>query len=185
MQTTENEILLEKNNIKLLKHAKNKFTLMFVLENKNIILSNAIGYDFIKPICYLNKDICENIQMQKVNDNEIILSMLFKHFFKDLGLPQFFIYFHVKKKTSGDNIIFNSQTLQSHTPDNVPIDSELVIVENGTIQCTIVSPHKINVVLDISVNILFDIPAFAENIVSLLVYKIIMRIKQFIENIRI
>ena len=108
-----------------------------------------------------------------------------KNLFEDLGLPQRFSYIHIHKFIEDNKIIFLSNSIKSHRPKDIPKDAELMEIENMSIECNISTNHKV----DFSLNINFDselhIPVFIEKIVGVIIVKILKRVKQFIENVRI
>jgi len=181
----DEEVLFNKNGLKLIKIQKNNYNLQFTMENNNIVLSKIIDFNLIKLIYDLNKDIYEKVNIEKMNENEAIVTMLMKHLFEDIGLPQRFSYTHINKLDEDNKIIFLSNSIKTSRPPSVPADSELMAIENMTIICDIITPHKVN----FSLNIIFEhdvtVPAFLEKIVGVIVGKIFKRVKQFIENVRI
>jgi len=181
----DKEFIFEKDGLRFLKIKKNFYNLLFTMENRNIILEKIIDFNLVNIIYELNKDIYEKMNLTKINDNEIIVNFLMKHFFEDIGLPQRFSYLHIKKTIENGIITFESQTIKSERPPDMPVDSELLNIEKIIIMCNIVSPHSIvfstNVIFDDNVNI----PPFAEKMVGIIINKIFKRVKQFIENTRI
>lgn len=179
------EILFEKDGLKFTKIKKNNYNLVFSMENKNINLSKIIDFNLITLLYELNPDIYEKLNIQKINENEIIVNFLIKHFFEDLGLPQRFSYLYMKKKIENNQILFESQTIRSKRPPCMPDEAELLNVENINTICDIITPHK----MLFNCNIIFDddanIPQFAEKMVGIIINKIFKRVKQFIENVRI
>jgi hypothetical protein len=86
------------------------------MENKNIVMSEIIDFNLIKLIYDLNPDVYEKVSIEKVNDNEVILTLLIKHFFEDLGLPQRFSFIHMIKIIEDTQISFVGQSIKSHKP---------------------------------------------------------------------
>ena len=181
----EEEVLFNKEGLQFVKVKKNHYKLNFNMENKNIVLSKIIDFNLIKLIYDLNVDIYEKVGIEKINENEAIVTMLMKHLFEDIGLPQRFSYTHINKFHEDNKIIFLSNSIKGSRPTGVPEDSELMEIENMSIICDIITQHNVN----FSLNIIFDsevnIPVFVEKIVGVIVGKIFKRVKQFIENVRI
>ena len=90
------EILYSKEGFEFLKVFKNKYSLKFSIENPNIILHKIIDFSLIKLMYDLNADIYEKINLEKINDNEAIMTILMKHLFEDLGLPQKFSHINIR-----------------------------------------------------------------------------------------
>lgn len=177
--------LFEKEGFIFTRVKKNQYRTEFCIENNNIILSKIIDFNLIKLIYDLNSDIYEKVQLEILNDNEAVAIILMKNLFEELGLPQKYSYLYIKREIENNKIMFNSQSIQNDHPINIPIDAELIAVENMTSICDIITPHKIN----FSFNIIFDtnviIPPFIEKMVGIILHKIFKRVKQFIENVSI
>ena len=181
----DSKILYEKDGMKFTKLSDKKYSLDFSMENKNIIMANIVDFNLIKLIYDLNGDIYESVDFKKISENEVIVTLLMKHLFEDLGLPQKYSYLHMKKSVNDKQIIFRSQSIQSERPQGIPDDAELMAMKENIGICDIITPHKIH----FSFTVLFEdyvkIPQFAEKMVGLILNKIFKRVKQFIENVRI
>ena len=180
----DSKILYEKDGMKFTKLSDKKYSLDFSMENKNIIMANIIDFNLIKLIYDLNGDIYESVDLQKLSENQATVTLLMKHLFEDLGLPQKYSYLHMKKSVNDKQIIFRSQSIQSERPQGIPDDAELMAMKENIGICDIITPHKIH----FSFTVLFEdyvkIPQFAEKMVGLILNKIFKRVKQFIENFR-
>jgi hypothetical protein len=174
-------IFLNKDGFKFASVRKNHYKLTFNLENKNIILSKIIDFNLIKLMYDLNTDVYERLHIEKINDNEIMLTLLMKHFFEDIGMPQRFLYIHMSRTVEEEKITFKAQSIKQRQPD-MPEDAQLMSIQDFTCVCDIITPHSIN----FSVNIIFDqqipLPAFVEKTVGMILHKIFKRVKQFIDN---
>jgi hypothetical protein len=178
-------ILYEKDGFIFSRIEKNKYKMNFVMENKNIILANVIDFNLIKLIYDLNGDVYEKVSMEKLNDNEVIATLLMKHLFEDLGLVQRYSFIHIKKFVEESRIIFNAQSIKSYRPEGIPRDAELMAMDDLTNVCQIINPHKIDFTFIIVFDPIMNIPPFAEKLVGLILNKIFKRVKQFIENVRV
>jgi len=179
----QSEILYSKEGFEFLKVFKNKYSLKFSIENPNIILHKIIDFSLIKLMYDLNADIYEKINLEKINDNEAIMTILMKHLFEDLGLPQKFSHINIQKYTTQNTITFISQSIKSGHPEGMPINSQQLPLQIMICNCESITPHKILFTIDISFNQNMIIPPFVEKIIGLLIFKIFNRVKQFIENI--
>jgi hypothetical protein len=178
-------VLFDKDGFKFVRVRKNNYKLTFNMENNNIIISKIIDFNLIKLIYDLNPDVYEKVNVERINDDEIIATLLMKHFFEDLGLPQRFSYIHMKKYVEEKRITFHSQSIKDKRPPNMPEDSELMAIQNLTSICDIVTPHKINFSANITFESYMNVPPFAEKMVGMILHKIFKRVKQFIENVRL
>ena len=185
MNTNLEANLFNKEGFEFSRVSKNHYRLTFDMENKNIVLSQIIDFTLIKLIYDLNSDVYEKVNIEKLNDNEIILTLLMKHFFEDIGLPQRFSYVHMKKFVEERKIIFHSQSIKSQRPLNMPEDAELMAIKNMISVCNIITPHKVLFSFNITFDEEMNVPPFAEKMVGMISHKIFKRVKQFIENVRI
>jgi hypothetical protein len=178
------EILYSKDGFEFVKVLKYKYSLKFSIENSNIILHKIIDFNLIKLIYDLNADIYEKINLEKINENEAIMSVLMKHLFEDLGLPQRFSYVKIQKYTHENKITFISQSIKTGRPDGMPIESEQLPLQTMTCDCNIITPHKILFTIDILFTQNMIVQSFAEKMMGLITFKMFNKVKQFIENIR-
>ena len=181
----DEEVLFHKEGFQFVKIQENQYKLDFSIENQNIILSKIIDFNLIKLIYDLNTDIYEKVYMDKLNDNQVICTLLMKNLFEDLGLPQRFSYLHIDKVIEEGIILFSSKSIKSHRPADVPPESELMSIENMTILCDVINPHKMNCSIRIILDNEQNIPNVIEKIVGIILNKIFKRVKQFIENVRL
>jgi hypothetical protein len=179
------KILFNKDGFRFSSIKKNYYTLEFNMENNNIILASLIDFNLIKLIYDLNPDVYEKNNIQKINDNEIISTLLMKHFFEDIGFPQRFSFIHMKKIVEDNRIIFNAQSIKSSRPANMPLDAELMNMNEFQCICDIITPHKINCSFNITFDETMNVPNFVEKMMGMILHKIFIRVKQFIENILI
>jgi hypothetical protein len=179
------EILYTKEGFEFVKVIKNKYSLKFTIENSFIILNQIIDFNLIKLIYDLNGDIYEKVNLQIINENEAIMTMLMKSLFEDLGMPQRFTYVNVKKYIDENKITFISQSIKSERPEGMPIDSQQLPLQIMICNCDIITPHKILFTFDISFNENMNVPSFAEKMIGLIIFKIFNRVKQFIEKVRL
>ena len=181
---TEPRVLYAKEGFTFKKNDINNYSLSFVMQNNNIILSKIIDFNLVKLIYDLNSDIYEKVNLQVINENEAIINLLMKHLFEDIGLPQRFSYVRMRRIVEDNTIKFVSQSIKGVRPDGMPQDAELMPVENMNCICNIINNH----ILQFTCNIIFEntmiVPPVAEKLISLIIYKIFNRVKQFIENVR-
>jgi uncharacterized protein YkvS len=181
----EEELLFNKEGLHFVKVKKNQYKLNFSMENNNIILSKIIDFNLIKLIYDLNGDIYERVNIEKLNENQVIATLLMKNLFEDLGLPQRFTYIHIHRTIEDDKIMFTSKSIKGCRPEGVPKEAEIMAIEDMNITCNIITNHKVTISLNIIFDADFNIPSFVEKIVGVIVGKIFKRVKQFIENVRI
>jgi hypothetical protein len=180
----EQNVLYTKEGFNFVKHRKNNYSLSFEMKNNNIILANIIDFTLVKLIYDLNGDIYEKIDLNKINDNEVIMSMLVRHLFEELGLPQRFSYVHMTKNIEQNKITFISQSIYSERPQGMPSEAEQMPLKNMICSCDILTPHHIGFKCDITFEDKMIVPPFVEKMIGLILFKIFNRVKGFIENVR-
>jgi hypothetical protein len=177
--------LFNKDGFNFSRITKNHYKLSFTIENNNILISKIIDFDLIKLIYDLNPDVYEKVNMEKLSDNEVIATLLIKHFFQDIGLPQRFSFIRMLKFVEEDKITFKSKSIKTHRPPDLPEDAELMSIQDLTCLCNIITPHKIDFSVDVTFDSNMNVPPFAEKMIGMILNKIFKRVKQFIENVRV
>ena len=186
MNTTNKiKVLVEKNGMKFVKLEKNKYNLFYSIENKNINLEPLINFDLIKLIYELNPDIYEKVVLNKANEEEAKITLLIKHFFNDLGFPQKYSHMSLRKVIGTNCINFVGSSILSEKPSYIPNEVELLPIDKLNIECTMTSPHKVNLNCLIIFNDSLVIPTFIEKVIGIIINKIFVRVKKFIEDIKV
>jgi hypothetical protein len=189
----QNQKIIDKNGLQIIKVNKNNFKILFEINNTHIILPKIINFELIKLVYKLNPNIFESVELvnndanNDANDeNEIIIHSLLKDLFGDLGLPQFYSSIIVTKKSDYEtNLItftckaFDNKDKQYLYPDDVTI----LPINDIKIICQIVNNHYVKIFCDVNLEDNHIIPQFAEKIIGNLIYNIFIKVKQFIENI--
>ena len=80
----DSKILYEKDGMKFTKLENKKYNLCFSMENKHILMANIVDFSLIKLIYDLNGDIYESVDLQKLGENQAVVTLLMKHLFEDL-----------------------------------------------------------------------------------------------------
>ena len=179
------KVLVEKDGMKFIKLEKNKYNLSYSIENKNINLEPLVNFELIKLIYELNPDIYEKVVLNKFNEEEAQITLLMKHFFNDLGFPQKYSHMVLKKSVSPNRINFVGSSIFNEKPPYIPSEVELLPIDKMDIECTMSSPHKVNLNCVIIFNNSLIIPAFIEKVIGIIINKIFNRVKQFIETIKV
>ena len=179
---SEPEIIYNKNNITIKKCETNTYQLLFSLENRNIYLEKIINFTLLDVIYALNRDIFDDYKVTIHNESEASVCFLFKHFLRDLGLPQKYAYINVRLERNNNIIQFKAETIKEGVPNNLPKDVELVSVNNINVECILETPHKMNYHSSLTLYTSMDMFELLENFAIKVLVKIFLRIKQFIEN---
>lgn len=180
------EMIHNKDGTAIFKLADGCFRIGFSIVNKNTMLNSILNFDLMKLVHDLNKDICEKMELQKLDDSYAIMTLLIKNFFEDLGIPQKFSCLQIHKQ------VFNEQetefifsTFTNYKPSWLPSDLELAYIDKMTLRCFCENPHQVNFDCMIKFPNNQNLPAFVQKMSVMIVHKIINRLKQFIENVNV
>ena len=180
-----NQMLFDKDTLQIIRIDKNKYNIEFEIINPNIILPQIIDFSSCKLLYELNKDLIENIEIYNIENNlenknisTANVYILYKHLFKDFGLPQMNIHVKVTRSIQDKFLTFITESSSSKEP----INTTTMPIDNCSMRFDIITPHLLRGNMNLELNSTFDIPAFLEKPVIQIFYKIFMRIKQFIEN---
>jgi hypothetical protein len=184
MDSSEYKVITERDGMKFARTSKNNYQMSFSMQNQFIHLPSIIHFDLLKLMYELNSDIYEKTHLEKLNEKEAVVTLLMKHFFQDLGLPQRYSHLHVERTESDEMICFHSQTIHADRPEWIPKEVHLVSMKSMKLLCEIVTPHKVNVLSSVVFNENHVVPPFMEKFVGVILHKIFNRLKQFIENYR-
>lgn len=179
-------ILFEKDGFTFRRISEHHYSINLNMINNNIQLDKILDFGLIKLIYDLNPDIYLSTSIEKINDDEAIVTLILKHFFEDLGLAQKYSYLHIMKKVEENKVSFLSKSIRTHKPEGIPENVELLSIDNMICICDIETPHKINFTFEIN----FDKnriipPLFVQKMIGVIMNKIFKRVKQFIENTRL
>jgi len=179
---TKNDMVL--SMIKTDQH--NKFKLQFTINNKNYNLRKCIGFKLFTLIGEVNLDVIENIYIAEceTNTTHMDVSILLKPFGKEIGLAQKYMSFHtVMEHVDNNTIRFISEQIEKPTHMIVPDRSEPVLEANTMLDIAFLTPHEAVVTYEFTFVIDEDLPNFMEKYSGLLMKKIFLRLKTFLENI--
>jgi hypothetical protein len=163
-----------------------RFRLTFKINNQQYDLKNAVGFKLFTLIGELNKDVIEKIYTEPYNNDTKTMNVgiLLKSFGKELGLSQ--KYMCVKTDmihTSKETVRFISEQIDKPIDIVVPEMSEPVLKASTILDITLHSPHEALVTYDFAFVIEEDLPLYMEKYPGLLMKKIFVRLKTFLENI--
>ena len=181
----ESSVLYEKNDTKIIKLDNGNYNLFFSIENNKMYLDSIINFDLIKLIYDLNKDICEKVNLEKYDENSI--SVLIKNLFEDLGLSQKYSCLEITKSIHNSQIIFDLKTIvPTKKPEWVNNDMELANIKSIKLISNVLNnQHKVNFKCLIDFQEDIEAPVFVQKVSVMVINKIINRLKQFIENVRV
>ncbi len=180
-------MLYEKNDTKIIKLDNGNYNLFFSIENNKMYLDSIINFDLIKLIYDLNKDICEKVNLEKHDENSATISVLIKNLFEDLGLSQKYSCLLMTKSIQNSRIIFDLTTI---VPTNkiewLTNDMEMANIKSIKLISDVSNNrNKVNFKCLIDFQEDMEAPVFVQKVSVMVINKIINRLKQFIENVRV
>lgn len=180
VSASQMKILIDKGEIKLIKKGDENFYMEFYLENPTINLNSLINNNLIKLIYDLNTDLFEHIEIEKINDYESNIFILFKDLFNDMSLPHYYYYFNIKHSVEENYFLI------SPLATVIKKRMECVHLKHCRIDYRAINEHlalfNIDSVLPSGDNV---IKVLIERIICNIIYKIFNRVKQFVYTINI
>jgi hypothetical protein len=178
-------ILYDKEGFLFSNISKHQYHIQFFIENNHIHLDQIVDFNLMKLIYDLNPDIYLYSNIEKMNENEAKVTLLLKHFFEDLGMPQRYSYISMKKHIEDNQIIFTSKSITDYVPENIPANAKLLSINNMQCICKIETHHKIMVTFNVQFNNnQITPPRSIQKMMGIVLHKIFKRVKQFIENVK-
>ena len=176
-----------------LKRDKNNniYLLQFYAENNRANLYNIINLDIYNLMFTLNKDNFEKIEMHGIvsktpshgSVNEVNVLFLFKPFAADLGIKPKYMYVRVTEVCEPNKKTYNCVDVDYPNPEVLKNYDKVV----NTISSMVVnfeSCHKININYIFKLELSHSLPIYMENIMGLIMKKVFLNLKQFIEMIQ-
>jgi hypothetical protein len=185
--TEEENIIFKKKHLTVKKLGDCQYRCEFCIENNHIYIEKLVNFFLIEIAYELNKDIFDDYKMQKSSDRTATAFFLFRHFFADIGLKQTYIIASLFQKTDKAHAKFIASTDIDSAPDgiHIPLGAEKLLFHDVVLEYDIVNPHTVNFCLYFDINYKKDIPAFVEKFAVSVFSKMLLRIKQFIENYKL
>ena len=174
------KLLIDKGGIKLIKKGDKNYNMEFYLENPSINLSSLINNNLIKLIYDLNVDLFEHIEIEKINDYDSNIFILFKDLFNEMSLPHYYYYFNLKHNVEENHFLISPQV------SVIKNRMECVNLHHGRINYRAINEHlalfNIDAILPSGDSV---IATMIEKIICNIIYKIFNRVKQFVSTINI
>ena len=159
----------------------NIFLLQFNLENKKKNLHDIINLNMYDLLFNLNKANFEKIEIKKwISPNEIEVLFLFKPFGKELGIKPKYMYIRTIANITNEKHIYTSVDIDySYTEELQNYEKVKNII--STMIINFESNHKININYIFKFELAHTLPIYMENILGLIMKKMFLHLKQFIE----
>ena len=172
------DVLLERNK------SNNDFIISFVLKNDNIILNHIADYSFFKILADINDDLLEDviIRIDDNNDNNSDMFFLFKPIAKEFGILSKCMSVKTIKQEQEDIITFESKNYD-YIPDTME-NYDKITCNYSKLDIKIVNNHFLQVKYTFNIDIHEDLPIYMHNLIGMLMKKILLKSKLFIESMK-
>lgn len=170
----------------------NIYSLLFDINNqKNTNISQLLNNDIYELLKKLNKEIIYDVVKIVEKDNENIILFIFQEIGKEAGLKQKYMFLNNRKLFENNKIIFDTKSLskQQLLQNNLLNDEILNKISNlQEVKCEFAKltintkENIINMHYIFKIIVEEDLPKYLENITGLLIKKIFLNLKLFIEN---
>jgi hypothetical protein len=173
-----------KENVHLKRDKKSEiYSLQFYLDNPKYNLYNIINLNMYNLLYELNKDNFEKIEIKNwLSNSEVDVLFLFKQFGKDLGIKQKYMYIRATEVVENGKKTYNSYDIEYPYPDELT-NYEKVTTRISTMVVNFESNHKININYLFKLDLAHSLPIYMENVLGLIMKKMFLHLKQFIEAI--
>jgi hypothetical protein len=184
----------EKMHLKLDKN-NNIYLLQFYAENNQVNLYNMINLEIYNLMFTLNKDNFEKIETraissspsspssQEKNVNEVNVLFLFKPFGADLGIKPKYMYVRVTEVCEPNKKTYTCVDVDYPKPEDLK-NYDKVVNTLSSMVVNFESCHKININYIFKLELSHSLPIYMENIMGLIMKKVFLNLKQFIEMIQ-
>ena len=181
-------ILCNKEDITLVKHDDNKYTISLDSINNNINFRNIINFNLYSIMGTVNKKHIKSAEMVKqISDNEATFLFLFNALGADFGIPKKYMYLKTTSNILSDNVIqYTSKSIDVDNSIKSKIKKyEKITCVESTLTITLHNNSNIHIDYYFNIDIHEDLPMFARNLIGFIMKKIFLNLKSFIENIKL
>jgi len=173
-----------KENVHL-KRDKNSeiYSLQLYLDNPKYNLDKIINLNMYNILYELNHDNFEKIEIKNwLSSSEIDVLFIFKPFGKELGIKPKYMYIRATE------VIENGKKIYTGCDIDYPYSDELINYEKVTTRISTMvvnfeSNHKVNINYVFKLELAHSLPIYMENILGLIMKKMFLNLKKFIELI--
>lgn len=173
-----------KENVHLKRDKKSEiYSLQLYLDNAKYNLYNIINLNMYNLLYELNQDNFEKIEIKNwLSNSEVDVLFLFKQFGKDLGIKPKYMYIRATEVIENGKKTYNSYDIEYPYPDELA-NYEKVTTRISTMVVNFESNHKININYVFKLDLAHSLPIYMENVLGLIMKKMFLHLKQFIEAI--
>ena len=173
------QVICSKYDIILSKSHVNSFKIKLNIKNK-LNISDFINEDLYKLIASLNNDIIKKIDItDKISANEFNILYVFERFGSELGISEKYLFTKCIVKKEQDKIEFISWSI----PYKKAIDAEEIICKSSSLVVNNLREKELKISYEFDMDINEDLPTYLDNIIGILMKKILYNLKTFIDNL--
>lgn len=183
-KTKQPQLLCKKSEVHLYKMPDNDgYRLHFTIQNPRINIRSLLNDNIYELITKLNPDFFEDFKIiQEHDDNSKDICVSFHSFGKELGIQKKIMYINLKKCIFVDEIHFVGKHI---IKENYSKHHDLIEHKHSIIKIKFLNPHHVEIDYRFNVDIKEDLPIYMENMIGIIMKKIYLNLKTFIENIKI
>ena len=173
-----------KENVHL-KRDKNSeiYSLQLYLDNPKYNLDKIINLNMYNILYELNHDNFEKIEIKNwLSSSEIDVLFIFKPFGKELGIKPKYMYIRATEVIENGKKIYTCYDIDYPYSDEL-INYEKVTTRISTMVVNFESNHKVNINYVFKLELAHSLPIYMENILGLIMKKMFLNLKTFIEAI--
>jgi hypothetical protein len=179
----KNNIICDKYDIILYKLGKaDQYSIRLSCYNNKYDLIKVLNYNLYKLLGELNLDLIERIDVSDENNEDTRdILFLFKSFGRELGLLKKYMFISTRREEANNTIIFRSVD-KENTVFNGSKKYEKITCYKSELIFKIINKHKIDIVYNFHIDLHEDLPKYMENLIGILMKKVLFRLKIFIEK---
>tara|TARA_B100001540_G_scaffold296775_1_gene298772 strand:+ start:221 stop:787 length:567 start_codon:yes stop_codon:yes gene_type:complete len=183
-RTSHKKLLCNKNDVNLYKlKDEYEYELNFTIRNLDYNIKQILGKDIYFLISDLNKDLIEEIKTLRVYDNSSKdLELSFKSFGKELGIRKKVMYINVVTNETNNTINYISEDIGKLI--KTKNDYDIIYNKYSELNIEFITNHEAKFCYKFNIDIKEDLPIFMQNMIGVVMKKLYLNLKTFIEKMK-
>jgi len=166
----------------ILKHDDCNYLFQCQIENPRLDVRKLFTFEWLNIIFSIHIDFIEKYEILQEDENNARVFVLLHHFFKDFGLPRLFFFVNIKMDKTNPVKFFIYQTNETNL-NGLDIKGCLQVPVNDSRGDIDVSQKYAFIEANIKLQYFITQTEFIEKMGLILCTKVILKTKQFIENL--
>ena len=159
------------------------YSLQLYLENKNYNLYDIINLKMYNLLYDLNRDNFEKIEIKHWrSSSEVDILFMFLPFGKQLGIKPKYMYIRATEQVENGKKTYTCSDIDYPDPAEL-IEYDKVTTKISTMVVNFESNHRVNINYVFKIDISHNLPIYMENILGIIMKKMFVNLKYFIESI--